>query len=461
MKKISTVLPRSLNEFKDLQKLFELPIKTNFRYVNGDIYFDEDEIKNSMLIIRNKLVHEPDYPDKIVNKVFSVEKEILKFKEETKDLDIKKLSNEELKKTIIEGCELTNKISGFMSFRGTIQIYDVLAELVRGELLHKLRQRDAEDKLEDYFLILSAPARRSFVGEEKDSLIEIAILTKENENIDDKLKEHIYRFGNMKFHWLIGEEMTIRELKERIDKIKDPISEKEKIRKQREQTEREVQNMANELDFSENTRKWLSQLRMYMFMRTYVKDIIAVALDTIRLHLKEYGERNGFSLDEVLTLTYDEMLNVGNIDRNELLKRIEKRRKSFICEHVDGKMTMVEGGEIEKDSEESETNELKGQIVCKGIVKGIARVLQSAKEINKVQEGDILITAMTTPDFLPAMEKAAAFVTDEGGLTCHAAIVSREMRKPCIVGTLKATKAFKDGDFIEVDANKGVVRKIT
>jgi len=58
------------------------------------------------------------------------------------------------------------------------------------------------------------------------------------------------------------------------------------------------------------------------------------------------------------------------------------------------------------------------------------------------------------------MKKAVAFVTDEGGITCHAAIISREMKKPCIIGTKIATRALKDGDLVEVDANKGVVRKV-
>jgi pyruvate,water dikinase len=77
-----------------------------------------------------------------------------------------------------------------------------------------------------------------------------------------------------------------------------------------------------------------------------------------------------------------------------------------------------------------------------------------------VKKGEILIASMTRPEFLPAMQKAAAFVTDEGGITSHAAIVSREMKKPCIIGTKIATKVFKDGDMVEVDANKGIVRKL-
>jgi len=77
-----------------------------------------------------------------------------------------------------------------------------------------------------------------------------------------------------------------------------------------------------------------------------------------------------------------------------------------------------------------------------------------------MQDGDILISSMTTPDMVPIMKKAAAFVTDEGGITCHAAIVSREMKKPCIIGTKIATKILHDGQLVEVDANRGIVKII-
>ena len=65
---------------------------------------------------------------------------------------------------------------------------------------------------------------------------------------------------------------------------------------------------------------------------------------------------------------------------------------------------------------------------------------------------------MTTPEFLSAMKKVAAFVTDEGGIACHAVIVAREIKKPCIIGTKIATQVLKDGDEVEVDAEQGVVR---
>ncbi|MBI2476111.1 MAG: phosphoenolpyruvate synthase, partial [Candidatus Taylorbacteria bacterium] len=80
------------------------------------------------------------------------------------------------------------------------------------------------------------------------------------------------------------------------------------------------------------------------------------------------------------------------------------------------------------------------------------------EDLEKVKPGDILVTSMTTPNMVPTMKRAAAFITDEGGITSHAAIVSREMKKPCIIGTKIATKVLKDGDLVEVDANSGVVK---
>ncbi|MDB5189763.1 MAG: PEP-utilizing enzyme mobile domain protein [Parcubacteria group bacterium] len=106
----------------------------------------------------------------------------------------------------------------------------------------------------------------------------------------------------------------------------------------------------------------------------------------------------------------------------------------------------------------NDTTELKGQSAYKGIVRGTVRVLARHDQISEVQKGEILVTAMTTPDFFPALEKASAFITDEGGITCHAAIVAREMQKPCIIGTKFATQILKDGDEVEVDADNGVVR---
>lgn len=100
---------------------------------------------------------------------------------------------------------------------------------------------------------------------------------------------------------------------------------------------------------------------------------------------------------------------------------------------------------------------LRGLPASPGIGKGVVKRVDDVTQIDRIEDGDILVTVMTNPDMVPAMRKAKAVVTDDGGRTCHAAIVSRELGIPCIVGTNNATEVLKEGMEITVDATRGVV----
>lgn len=114
--------------------------------------------------------------------------------------------------------------------------------------------------------------------------------------------------------------------------------------------------------------------------------------------------------------------------------------------------------ELKEIDSKAKIDSVHGQSASSGVAKGHVKIVLTSKDLNKVIEGDILVSPMTRPDFLPAMKIASAFVTDEGGITCHAAIVSREISKPCIIGTKIASKVLHDGDEVEVDADKGIVK---
>lgn len=140
-----------------------------------------------------------------------------------------------------------------------------------------------------------------------------------------------------------------------------------------------------------------------------------------------------------------------------------------------GKIYMVQSRPVttldetaEKSEEKSETPAadisqaevlLKGAAASVGMAAGEVVIIHSPKEIDKIKEGNVLVTEMTTPDYVPAMKRAAAIVTDKGGRTCHAAIVSRELGIPCVVGTETATTALKDTGMVTVDGKNGVVYK--
>jgi pyruvate,water dikinase len=98
-----------------------------------------------------------------------------------------------------------------------------------------------------------------------------------------------------------------------------------------------------------------------------------------------------------------------------------------------------------------------GLAAAPGIVAGRVRVLRTAAEGSRLMTGEVLVAPMTSPDWVPTMRRAAALVTDSGGVTCHAAIASRELRVPCVVGTRRATQALRDGELVTVDGGTGTV----
>lgn len=115
----------------------------------------------------------------------------------------------------------------------------------------------------------------------------------------------------------------------------------------------------------------------------------------------------------------------------------------------------VEGGKEELESQR--TILVKGLGASPGIAGGPVKIFSEEMSLDEVKEGDVMVTQMTTPDMVPAMTRAAAIVTDEGGMTCHAAIVARELGIPCVVGASDATKVLKDGMMVTVHGQMGVV----
>ncbi|MHA1678020.1 MAG: PEP/pyruvate-binding domain-containing protein, partial [Promethearchaeota archaeon] len=167
-------------------------------------------------------------------------------------------------------------------------------------------------------------------------------------------------------------------------------------------------------------------------------------------------------------ISYDELLQPINYFRRNK-KEIQNRTKGF------GVLIKNEGSttheKINFDSAKIILNNyidknllsenIVGSVACEGHVVGKVHVITSIKEQElEFKEGEILVTGMIRPEYLPLAKKALAIITDEGGITSHAAIIARELNKPCIIGTNNATRILKTGDLVEVDANKGLVKKI-
>jgi len=194
--------------------------------------------------------------------------------------------------------------------------------------------------------------------------------------------------------------------------------------------------------------------------------------------LKEVITKNNLTEVELKSYEFEEVLDLVKNGKKASSDLLIKRQKGFlrVYRHDDVKTFIAEDAHKEitsllefRKNEISQTKNLKGTIASwpdknVEIIKGKAFVLTTAfgadDVIKSMKHGEILVATQTHPALVPYMKESLAIITDEGGITCHAAIVSRELGKPCIIGTRLATKFLKTGDQIEVDLKTGIVKKI-
>jgi len=192
-------------------------------------------------------------------------------------------------------------------------------------------------------------------------------------------------------------------------------------------------------------------------IRHKYEDVHKRNVDVMSNILGKLEDKYNIKKGELSYLTIDEL---EEFLKTQALPEIEDRKKYVLIKYdgnysffYDRKTWDILNPKIDK-------NFVKGRVAFKGKVIGTVKVINKIREADDLKEGEILVTSMTDPRYVPAMKRAAAIVTDEGGITCHAAIVSRELKIPCVIGTKEATQIFKDGDKVEVDANNGIVLKI-
>jgi phosphoenolpyruvate synthase/pyruvate phosphate dikinase len=182
-------------------------------------------------------------------------------------------------------------------------------------------------------------------------------------------------------------------------------------------------------------------------------NLIRKTIQTIYPSLTKYSDI--LAIDEIKT---------GNIPSLEILK---KREEGFI--YTDEKLFLTtQQNKVEntyqiklEQVDTKNVTKLHGSSASMGQVKGKVRKVMSVKDLKNFKDGEILVSPMTMPDFAVVMKKASAIITDEGGITCHAAILAREFGIPCIVGTRIATQVLADGDIVEVDTEHEIVNILT
>jgi phosphoenolpyruvate synthase/pyruvate phosphate dikinase len=352
----------------------------------------------------------------------------------------------------------------------------------------RISEKKLSKKSQEYVSILTTPTRDLILKQENIELFEIAAEIKRTVKekfgsigdleklivgkypaLNARLQKHVGRYFWMNYGYqgaVWGMQEFLKEIFEAMDIFSDIDSEIIKLKSAGKNLEGMQKSYIAELGLDKREIDLFRAAQDLMFLKAYRIDVRSKANYTFDRIFAELAKRHGVSLQEIRYMTLEEVskfIETGRADS----KTLKERRKHSVCVQKGEKIDIYIGKEADsiledmvEEEEIKEVKEIRGQVACLGRVKGPVKIVIRLADISKVVPGDILVSIGTTPDYVPAMAKAVAFVTDTGGITCHAAIVAREMNKPCIVGTKIGTKILKDGDLIEVDAVHGIVRKL-
>jgi len=363
-----------------------------------------------------------------------------------------------------------------------------LSESVRLLLLERLRLRRREQELDACFLVLTGTAKELTIIREQRALLQIGADMQARPGLAEfivqhpvaealsglpadllcDVQRHLVEYAWINTDDVFGSPWTEADLLARLQYLlHNNCAERLRTAQDKQQhREEERERIVRELPVAGELLTQVDLAREYSHLRTHRTEVYVRTLYEASGLLSEVARRIGLSYQDALYCSIDELLVALSSQRPITLHELNRRKAGMAYVMVERELQCFFGEDAIRLADEAGIREenvlpvgaLAGAIANMGIVRGVVKVVHDISELGKVEEGDILVASMTIPEFVPAMEKAAAFVTDEGGITCHAAIVSRELDIPCIIGVDIATRTLHDGDFVEVDANHGIVR---
>jgi len=339
---------------------------------------------------------------------------------------------------------------------------ELIGRMLRKELRGKYEKESDFTKL---FSIATAPVHRSFISQADIELLKI-IIGKSREKLADYQKRYYWSKNN----YFIAQNLTVEHFKEEIKvwrkSKKDLKLELERIENTPKKNYLEKQALLKKYKLSQFLKTLLKISEDFTWWQDERKRATYLNIEIGSKILREVSRRTRYKFDFLrcaLPNEVEDILMESRPSKQELKNRLAGC--AAVCSRQGSRVFI--GSDINKikkiilgNKKLSEIQDFRGLSASTGRAIGTVKIVKSATEIGKVKQGDILVAVMTRPDYVVAMKKAAAIVTNEGGITSHAAIVSRELGIPCIIGTKIATEVLKDGDLVEVNANHGWVRKL-
>jgi phosphohistidine swiveling domain-containing protein len=420
----------------------------NYKGEYGEMQYFQDDLDNIWNIVKQKLEEDPSYLHKIKDRYHNNFRSHLNFFKKISETNLHQASDDYI-------FELLKKLMRVQADSvGIGHIIEAIGQRMDNELKNILAEKYDQKKVDQYFILLSAPSGLSFVAQEENDLYAIKKLPVNKR--ENALKKHLEKYYWIQNTYCGPAEISIRSFTKRISDavFTSPNNFKEK------------EKLIGKLQLDSWAKKLTEIIELTTIWQDQRKQNILIGLSYVGYIFDELSRR--LRIDPSI-LKHFSIVDSQNIDSISDMKKMEtelkERSKGAFYLWEDKKQYIISGKEYKelvnslREKEDSIVHDkIMGSIANGGTAIGRAVICNNISQISKVKKGDILVSSMTRPEFMPALKKAAAIITDEGGITCHAAIVSRELNIPAVIGTKIASKVLKDGMMLVVKANHGHVR---
>lgn len=436
-----------------IKSLIIIPVGQGF--IDG--YYQEHEWDQLMRKIARRILRGKDFYSKHLRFYKKVSKDYLDSSLVFKEKNLTQLSDEKLLKYYQNFVQAIKNF--WLIFYAPWAINEIIEPAFKNTIEKKFGAQAS--------FILEAvanPVKEIRYNQQLKILLELKM---KNRLTRDRLEKHAEKWGYLKLYAPQDSPFSPFDFLGMVQGLNPRLE----LRKMKESLINNQKNFIRVLGLLKEDQKLSNMAKLinyYVYLRTERIDLYREITMRVKPFYQELDRRLGLKNFESSFLKVAEIIDFLKHGIRPNLDEIRERARINYCWYA--KKGVVKLILDQKKIKEIINRELKFKKIKKqffgtvaqggGIIKGRVKIILTLSDGKKFKSGEILIASMTRPEHTGIMKKAKAIITDEGGITCHAAIISRELGIPCVIGTKIATKVLKDNDLVEVDAEKGIVRKL-
>ncbi len=452
-----------------------------FNHGGYQLCFPKENYNFCSKAVLQMIIDSPEKGIKLNKELLQKSDDFLDFAEKARKMNLGKLSDNRLIK-LLEDFYHKQTLMHTMGWIGNV--VDFVDSAFSSYLLKHLKNQG------EVFSTLTTPLEESFAQKEYLNYLKVLNEIKKNKKIYRTFKENEARFIfdklSVKFQKLIKQQVEkfgwlgygvegpgwkenyyVDLLASLIRQRANPVLLAKKIKLEQEETSKKQKKLIKSLKIDLKHQKLFEVAKGFVFTKGYRKDAMFHGFWCLEFLHREFAKRTNLALKQVRYI-YPWEYKKTMVQKEKWSAELNKRWDHHLSYSEKGKHKVLSGEKAKRfvnslnfeEKKVRKTRKLEGDCASPGKVRGVVVIINTPAENKKIEKADVLVSSMTNPELMPAIRKAKAIVTDIGGLTCHAAIVSREFGIPCIIGTKIASQVLKDGSIVEVDATHGVVNVI-